>query len=351
VAIAQTIGEAADHGAQLTQSLLAFARKQPLQPQPTDVNALVVEASKLLRPSLGEHIEIETIFEAKPWVAMVDRSQLTAALLNLAINARDAMPTGGKLILETRNVELDSAYARANPDARPGPFVMIAVSDNGRGIPAEMLNRVFEPFFTTKETGKGTGLGLSMVYGFVKQSGGHVKIYSEEARGTSIKIYLPRAPSASGNLPEAASTPRPEGGSETVLLVEDDAHVRISVKARLESLGYKVVSAASADEALALMDQGAPFDLLFTDVIMPGSMNGKQLADEVVRRRPSVAVLFTSGYTENAILHHGRLDPGVLLLAKPYRKADLARLVRIALERGAGGVSAHAPEGACRNGN
>jgi CheY-like chemotaxis protein len=247
------------------------------------------------------------------------------------------MPRGGKLILETRNVLFDASYVETNPDARPGSFVMIAVSDNGRGIPPEFRDKVFEPFFTTKETGKGTGLGLSMVYGFVKQSGGHIKIYSEENKGTSIKMYLPRAASTGRGAAEVGSMAHVKGGSETILLVEDDALVRNSVKAQLESLGYRVMAAAGAAEALSLIESGSSFDLLFTDVIMPGTMNGKQLADEVMRRRPKAAVLFTSGYTENAILHHGRLDPGVLLLAKPYRKADLARMVRIALDREAAG--------------
>jgi CheY-like chemotaxis protein len=225
---------------------------------------------------------------------------------------------------------LDESYARSNPEVQPGNYVMIAVSDTGTGIPADLRDRVFEPFFTTKTVGKGTGLGLSMVYGFVKQSNGHVKIYSEEGYGTTIKLYLPRA-SAKADAP-MATVPPMRGGDETIMVVEDDALVRNFVVTQLHSLGYKTLTAANGNAALEQLDNGATFDLLFTDVIMPGGMNGRQLADIVVVRRPSVQVLYTSGYTENAIVHHGRLDAGVLLLAKPYRKFDLARMVRAALE-------------------
>jgi len=218
-----------------------------------------------------------------------------------------------------------------NPDVRPGPYVMVAVSDTGTGIPAALLEKVFEPFFTTKQVGKGTGLGLSMVYGFVKQSGGHIKVYSEEGHGTTFKIYLPRADAQSDELAEALPDSQIEGGNETILVVEDDPTVRHSVTVQLESLGYKTITAANATEALAVIDGGVAFDLLFTDVIMRGSMNGNRLAQEAAKRRAAIKVLFTSGYTENAIVHHGRLDPGVLLLTKPYRKADLARMVRQAL--------------------
>ena len=330
-AVAKMIDEAAERGAGLTQHLLAFARKQPLQPRETDINALVVEAAKLLQPALGEHIEIDSVLEDKAWPALVDGAQLTTALLNLAVNARDAMPTGGKLTIETGNVVLDEAYAHMHTEVRPGSYVMIAVSDTGNGIPAAILDKVFEPFFTTKDASKGTGLGLSMVYGFVKQSNGHIKIYSEEGHGTSVKIYLPRtreAAATTGQSPVAAPV---RGGDEVVLVVEDDVLVRDHVIAQIESLGYRTFAAALAAEALAIIDREPKVDLLFTDVIMPGGMNGRQLADEAQRRQPSIKVLFTSGYTENAIMHHGRLDPGVLLLAKPYRKSDLARMIRIAL--------------------
>jgi PAS domain S-box-containing protein len=334
-AVAKLISEAADRGAELTGHLLAFARKQPLQPRETDINALVIDSAKLLRPALGERIEIESSLAENLWPALVDPTQLTTALLNLAVNARDAMPGGGKLTLETRNVVLDRSYTEANADVAPGNYVLVAVSDTGSGIPEAIRDKVFEPFFSTKEVGKGTGLGLSMVYGFVKQSGGHVKIYSEEGHGTTIRIYLPQA----GAQAQAAAqvAPEIEGGCETILVVEDHPLVRDSVVTQLTSLGYRTLAAADGTEALALIDRGTEFDLLFTDVIMSGAMNGRELAEAVAARRPQVKVLFTSGYTENAILHHGRLDPGVFLLAKPYRKADLARMVRAALA-GAPGV-------------
>ena len=330
-AIAKLISEAADRGAELTGHLLAFARKQPLQPRETDINVLMVSAEKLLRPTLGEHIEIETSLNRDVWSALVDPSQLSSALLNLAINARDAMPNRGKLMLETNNAVLDQAYAKTNADVHPGDYVLIAVSDTGDGIPIAIRDRIFEPFFTTKAVGKGTGLGLSMVYGFVKQSGGHIKVYSEEGHGTTFKIYLPRAGTEAEPVTVSSTVSQIEGGNETILIVEDDTLVRTSVTAQIQSLGYQTLSAANAAEALAIVDGGSQFDLLFTDVIMPGKMNGRQLAEEMVNRRMSLKVLFTSGYTENAIIHHGRLDPGVLLLAKPYRKQELARMLRRAL--------------------
>jgi PAS domain S-box-containing protein len=330
-AVAKMIDEAAARGADLTQHLLAFARKQPLQPQETDINTLIVETARLLRPTLGEHVEIESMLESDAWPALVDPNQLATALINLALNARDAMPRGGKLTLETGNVHLDESYTVANSDVRSGPYVLIAVSDTGGGIPLAIREKVFEPFFTTKGAGKGTGLGLSMVYGFVKQSGGHIKIYSEEGHGTTIKIYLPRAAGVAVQAAELAPAVI-GGGHESILVVEDDGLVRDYVVAQLRSLGYSTCTAKNAAEALAIVDSPAALDLLFTDVIMPGIMNGRQLADEALRRRPSLKVLFTSGYTENAIVHHGRLDPGVLLLAKPYRKSDLARMVRRAFE-------------------
>jgi signal transduction histidine kinase len=331
-AIAKMIDQAADRGAELTRHLLAFARKQPLRPRETDVNTLIIETAKLLRPTLGELVEIESMLETDAWPALVDPNQLTSALLNLAVNARDAMPNGGKLTLESGNTLLDESYAKGQGDVRPGQYVMIAVSDNGSGIPADIRDKVFEPFFTTKGTGKGTGLGLSMVYGFVKQSGGHVRIYSEEGYGTTVKIYLPRAMARTERVPDAQPT-APVGGRETILVVEDDALVRQYVIAQLHGLGYGTLEAANAIEALAISDSGAGFDLLFTDVIMPGPMNGQQLAREMAVRRPNLKVLFTSGYTENALLDHGRLPAGVLLLAKPYRKTELAHMLREALEK------------------
>ncbi|MCP4739499.1 MAG: PAS domain S-box protein, partial [Bosea sp.] len=327
-AITRMIDDAASRGAELTQHLLAFARKQPLQPRDVDVNALIIDTAKLLRPTLGEHIEIESVFESDICVAIVDPNQLATALLNLALNARDAMPNGGKLILETGLAVLDENYARNNEDVRAGRYVLIAISDTGVGIRPDILDKVFDPFFTSKGAGKGTGLGLSMVYGFVKQSAGHIKIYSEEGHGTTIKMYLPPGADAAAaeSLPPAA-----QSGHETILVVEDDKLVRDYVLTQLHSLGYVTLGAANAAEALALVDAGRDFDLLFTDVIMPGAMNGRQLADAIEQRRPGVKVLYTSGYTENAIIHHGRLDTGVLLLAKPYRKSDLASMIRKAL--------------------
>ena len=330
-AIARLIDEAAERGANLTKHLLAFARKQPLQPLEVDVNSLVLEAAKLLQPTLGEHIEITPLLAEDAWTALADPSQLTTAVLNLALNARDAMPNGGKLALETSNVYLDENYASMQDEVAAGNYVMIAVSDTGSGIPAALLERVFDPFFTTKEVGKGTGLGLSMVFGFVKQSGGHIKLYSEEGHGTSVKIYLPRATGLNQTAAEALVSVDIEGGSEAVLVVEDDPLVRRYVMTQIESLGYTTLEAANATDALHVIDNGADIDLLFTDVIMPGHMNGRQLDDEALKRRPGLKTLYTSGYTENAIVHHGRLDSGVLLLAKPYRKSELARMIRLAL--------------------
>jgi len=330
-AIAKLIDEAAERGSNLTKHLLAFARKQPLKPLEIDVNALVLETAKLLHPTLGEHIEITPLLAEDAWTALVDPNQLTTAILNLAINARDAMPGGGKLALETSNVFLDESYASMHSEVTPGNYVMIAVSDTGAGIPAALLDRVFEPFFTTKEVGRGTGLGLSMVFGFVKQTGGHIKIYSEEGHGTSVKIYLPRATGLHQTAAEAQVAADIQGGSETVLVVEDDALVRRYVITQIESLGYTTLEAANASDALRIIDDVPTIDLLFTDVIMPGNMNGRQLVDEALKRRPGLKTLYTSGYTENAIVHHGRLDSGVLLLAKPYRKSELARMFRLAL--------------------
>ncbi len=329
--LAEMIVEAAQRGASLTQQLLAFARKQPLAPSEVDVNQRVAALDPMLRRTLGEHIEIELVRGAGLWPALVDPAQLENALLNLCLNARDAMPSGGKLTLETANAALDAQYAAQHPDVQAGQYVMLAVSDTGCGIDPALLPRVFEPFFTTKEKGKGTGLGLAMVYGFARQSAGHVSIYSEPGHGTTVKLYLPRG---SGARP-AAAEPHIEtavrGGAETVLVVEDDDAVRQLACHELRTLGYRVLEAASGAKALPLIDGEEIIDLLFTDVVMPGGMSGRQLADEARRLRPGLRVLYTSGYTENAIVHHGRLDPGVQLLAKPYRRADLARAIRQAL--------------------
>jgi CheY-like chemotaxis protein len=303
-----------------------------LQPREVDINALIADSLKLVRSALGESIETEMSLKGDVSLALVDPSQLSSALLNLAINARDAMPNGGKLLFETDNVVLDQSYALVNAEVRPGNYVLIAVTDTGSGIPAAIRAKIFEPFFTTKEVGKGTGLGLSMVYGFVKQSGGHIQVYSEEGYGTTFKIYLPHAAAQNEQPAEELFEFQIEGGNETILVVEDDLMVRTYVIAQLASLNYKTLSAANAAEALAIADSGAQFDLLFTDVIMPGKMNGRELANEMAKRRPWLKVLFTSGYTHDAMVHHGRLDSGVLLLAKPYRKIELARMLRRALD-------------------
>jgi len=329
-AIARLIDDAAWRGADLIQQMLAFARKQPLQPQSTDVNLLVLDTAKLLRPTLGESVEIKMTLEEDTWPAMIDPSQLGTALINLAVNARDAMPGGGKLILETGNVMLDASFATIHAEeVRPGPYVMIAVTDTGVGIPADIRDSVFEPFFTTKEVGQGTGLGLSMVYGFVKQSGGHIKIDSEEGHGTTFKLYLPR--SSESVVPIERPVAAAEGGEETILVVEDDALVRQYVVAQLESLRYAVLAAASAREALDMIAAGRAFDLLFTDVILGSGFNGPALADEILRLRPGVKVLYTSGYTKDALATNGRIDPGVALIHKPYRKIELARKIRAVL--------------------
>jgi CheY-like chemotaxis protein len=323
--------KAADRGADLVRSLLAFSRKQPLQPRVVNLNEIVLETDHLLRRTLGEQVELETSPESQIWLTMVDPAQLQAALVNLAVNARDSMTHGGKLTIETGNVVLDEHYARQNADARPGAYVLLAVSDTGSGIPAAILDRVFEPFFTTKETGKGTGLGLSMVYGFIKQSNGHIKIYSEVGHGTTVKLYLPRSETTARVEAPATATELDQTGNETVLVVEDDAMVRDFVVQQLRQLGYRTRLAGNGREALAAFDGDVGIDLLLTDVILPGTLTGKQVADAAQRRRPDLKVLFMSGYTENAIVHHGRLDPGVLLLSKPFRASDLARMVRRAI--------------------
>jgi signal transduction histidine kinase/CheY-like chemotaxis protein len=341
-AIVKLIGAAADRGAELTGQLLAFARRQPLQPRKIDVNAVIVDTVKLLRPVVGQNIEIATILADDVFPALVDPTQLGTTLLNLAINARDAMPNGGKLTLAVSGVALDSTHAKAN-GIPEGDYARITVSDTGSGIPAAVLDRIFEPFFTTKGFGKGSGLGLSMVYGFVKQSGGQIKVHTEEGQGTTFEIYLPRAGADTARSLEAPGDPQIKGGNETILIVEDDALVRTSVNTQIQGLGYQTLLAANAAEALAIADRPAQFDLLFTDVMMPGTMNGQQLAEEMAKRRSPLKVLFTSGYAENVIAHGGRLDDGILFLSKPYRKSDLARMLRRALD-GPEASPADAPE-------
>jgi PAS domain S-box-containing protein len=330
-AMAEMTRKAAEQGAQLTHRLLAFARRQALEPKAVNVNRLISGMDSLLRRSLTEEIEIKIKQTPDLWDAMIDPSQLENALLNLCINARDAMPNGGRIVIETANVHLDDDYANRNTEVTAGPYVMIAVSDTGVGISAENLSRVFDPFFTTKDIGKGTGLGLSMVFGFIKQSQGHVKIYSELGQGTTVRMYLPKI-ERTGEAVGEQTVPLSElYGSETILIVEDDDLVREHTINQFRRLGYDVLAAGNGADALDIVRNTPQIDLLFTDVIMPGGMNGRQLATAAREIRPSLKVLFTSGYTENAIVHHGRLDDGVQLLSKPYRLAELATKVRAVL--------------------
>lgn len=325
----------AKRAATLTQRLLAFSRRQPLAPTQVDPNKLVAGMSELLHRTLGETIEIETVLASGIWKTEVDINQLESAILNLAINARDAMPSGGKLTIETANAFLDRDYVAQHAELSPGQYVVICVSDTGEGIPKDVLARVFEPFFTTKEPGKGTGLGLSMVYGFVKQSGGHVKIYSEPGEGTSVKIYLPRLlATETAETPEALQT-IPDGINDaTILVCEDDDDVRAYSVEVLRELGYRVLEAHDAAAALRLLQrQDVQIDLLFTDVVLPGSMTGADLAREAHKILPNLRVLFTTGYARNAIVHHGRLDPGVELVTKPFTYAELAIRVREIIEK------------------
>jgi PAS domain S-box-containing protein len=322
---------AAERGAALTHRLLAFSRQQMLVTRSVDFNRLIGDMDELLRRTLGEHVEVELKLAGDLWPALADSGQVENSLLNLAINARDAMPDGGKLTIETSNVYLDDDYASHNAEVAPGDYVMMAVTDTGTGMPEDVLAHVFEPFFTTKEVGKGTGLGLSMIYGFAKQSGGHAKIYSEVGHGTTVRLYLPRLANES-KTEVATVVPSHKGGGETILVVEDNPDVRRLVLRQLRDLGYEVIEAANGPQALQILDGGASIDLLFTDVVMPGGMTGRQLAEAAKTRRPDLKTLFTSGYTEDSILRLGKLDPGVRLLSKPYRKHELATRIREALD-------------------
>jgi PAS domain S-box-containing protein len=321
-----------DRAASLTQRLLAFSRRLALQPVPVDPNRLVADMAALLRRALGESIHLETVLSGSAWLILADVSQLETVILNLAVNARDAMPNGGRLTIETANMFLDEAYAAAHEQLTPGQYAMIAVSDTGTGMAGDVVGKVFEPFFTTKEIGKGTGLGLSQVYGFIKQSGGHVKIYSELGEGTTIKIYLPRFLPREATETLAATTPvTPSISGQTILLVDDDEDVRASTAQLLRDLGYHVLVAPEAGAALEALD-GSNIDLLLTDVGLPNGINGRQLADEVRRRMPAVKVLFATGYARNAFIHHGRLDQGVEMILKPFSHTDLASKIRQVLD-------------------
>ena len=318
---------AVSRGSRLTGQLLAFARRQALEPRSTNLGRVLGDLTDLLRRTLGEQVEVEAVVAGGLWNTLVDPNQVETTILNLAINARDAMPDGGKLTLEAANTYLDDTYAAHHEEVAPGQYVMLAVSDTGAGMTAEVMSHVFEPFFTTKPEGKGTGLGLAQAYGFVKQSGGHIKIYSEESEGTTVKLYLPRT-----RQPEEAAAPddikTALGGSERILVVEDDEAVRVAVVEMLRELGYRVLQAENAEAALQHFERGADIDLLFTDVVMPGPIPTREFARRVQQMRPEARILFTSGYTQNAIVHNGRLDEDALLLSKPYRKDELARKIR-----------------------
>jgi len=330
--LAEMIDSAARRGADLTHRLLAFSRRQALQPTTVDVNRLLDEMHGLLRRTLGEDIELDMRPSSDAWPVLIDAAELETAVLNLVVNARDAMPDGGCLTVETGNVVLDESYAESRAEVAPGEYLRVAVSDTGSGIAPEDLDRVFDPFFTTKAKERGTGLGLSMVYGFVKQSRGHVAVYSEPGEGTTIRLYLPRALDTAVD-PHREIRPEPAAvhGVAAVLLVEDNDLVRHYTRDQLQSLGYRVRVARNGPEALAVLKSDTDIDLLLTDVVMPGGMGGRELADAAVALRRGIKVLYMSGYTENAIVHHGRLDAGVNLLSKPFRREDLAQKVHEAL--------------------
>jgi signal transduction histidine kinase/CHASE3 domain sensor protein/CheY-like chemotaxis protein len=326
---------AAQRGATLTAQLLAFARRQPLAPSAIDLAASMPELVPLMRRTLGEQVEVRLVETAGLWPAMADRAQLESAVLNLALNARDAMPEGGRLTIELANKVLDAEYCRRHAEVDPGDYAMVAVSDTGEGMTPQVLARVFEPFFTTKPDGRGTGLGLPMVFGFVKQSGGHVNIYSEPGEGTTVRLYLPRARTAPAAKRLDAPTEVPRGVA-TVLVVEDEPSVREIAVSLLRDLGYQVIEAPDAIAGLALFEaEPDRFDLLLTDVVLPGPMRGRELAERAQALRPCLPVLFMSGYTENAILHHGRLDDGVNLISKPFKRDQLAQKVAEVLARSA----------------
>jgi PAS domain S-box-containing protein len=323
----------ARRAASLTQRLLAFSRRQPLNPKPIDVNALVSGMSDLLHRTLGEITDVLTVQGAGLWRIEADANELESAILNLALNARDAMPQGGRLTIETTNTDIDRAYSAQHAEVLPGQYVAISVSDTGTGMSADAVSRAFEPFFTTKPVGEGTGLGLSQVYGFVKQSGGHVKIYSEPGHGTCVRIYLPRlGDTARIDVPDVPLSTPEAAAEETILVVEDDDDVRAYSVEILRELGYRVIEAHDGPSALRLLERQFRVDLLFTDVVLPGGMTGAQVAAQARGAKPGLKVLFTTGYARNAIVHHGRLDQGVQLITKPFSMSDLATRVRDVLD-------------------
>lgn len=324
--------DSAYRAAQLTQRLLQFSRQSPLEPVALDVNKLTSGMSELLARTLGETIHVETVLSAGLWNAKADPGQLENVILNLAVNARDAMPEGGNLTIETSNAFVDEVYAADNQLVE-GQYVLIAVTDSGHGMPAEVMAKVFDPFFTTKPVGKGTGLGMSQVYGFAKQSGGHVKIYSEVGHGTTVKLYLPRQVGAATSISRPKAELAPTGGIETILVVEDEERVRNFAAEALREVGYTVLEAVDGQHALAMLQANLDTALLFTDVVMPG-MTGRELADQALDRRPDLKVLYSTGYTRNAIVHNGVVDAGTNFLQKPYSLNDLARKVRAVLDGG-----------------
>jgi two-component system NtrC family sensor kinase len=331
--------QASERAATLVQRLLAFSRQHPQEIKAVDINRLVQSVSELLRRTIGEAVTVETVLAGGLWKVAVDPNQLENAVLNLAVNSRDAMPDGGRLTIETANTYLDEAYVAAHhgEELTHGQYVMLAVTDSGTGMKREVIERAFDPFFTTKPAGMGTGLGLSMVYGFAKQSNGHVKIYSEIGEGTTIKLYLPRISEQRGladwtNEQRSPARIAVAGGAESILLVEDDEEVNRFAAEILGEHGYRVQRATDAAGALRLLDGDPTFDLLFTDVVLPGGMNGRQLAEEAQRRYPGLKVLYATGYTRNAIIHQGRLDADVELLTKPFTAEILARKVRQVLD-------------------
>jgi PAS domain S-box-containing protein len=331
----ETTLQAGLRGADLTRQMLAFSRRQPLHPKRTDVNQLISNTTRLLTRTLGEDITVQLRIAARPWPVLVDDAQFEATLVNIAINARDAMPGGGTLIIETRNVHLDTAYAMHHPDVTAGDYVLIEISDTGTGMPPEVLDRVFEPFFTTKAPGQGTGLGLSMVYGFMKQSGGHVSAYSEIGKGTTFRLYLPRARVADAESEKLEGTIQGHGplaSGEVILAVDDNAEVRATVVKHLRGLGYRVLEAENGQAALDALDSSIKIDLLFTDMVMPGGINGKELASKARIKRPNLKVLFTSGFPGTLLSNGTELDVGNALLSKPYRKHDLAKAIRETLD-------------------
>jgi CheY-like chemotaxis protein len=332
-AMVKQIDEAAERGAQLVQRMLAFARKKPLEAHVLDLNEAVKRAAAMLERAVGAHIALQTSLTDELWPALADPSQLESAIVNLCVNARDVMPKGGDLVIETANVHLDQAYA-AHADVSPGDYAAVIVKDSGTGMPPEVIERAFEPFFTTKAVGRGTGLGLSMVYGFVKQSGGHVRICSEIGHGTSIKMYFPR----SERMVEPSGLAQPErerelpAGRETILVVEDDATVRNIAVTTLEELGYQIQQAPDGKSALDILSGGDHIDLLFTDMIMPNGVSGQDLVDAARQLRPNMKALLTSGYSKQFVSTHGNGNRGVRLLGKPYRREKLASAVRSVLD-------------------